>query len=40
MDDLLKPADDARVAGVSYPTLKQWIFYTLIKATEVMVISG
>jgi molybdopterin-binding protein len=26
MEDLMKPADAARLAGVSYPTLKQWIY--------------
>jgi molybdopterin-binding protein len=26
MEDLLKPAEAARIAGVSYPTLKQWIY--------------
>ena len=26
MEELLKPADAARIAGVSYPTLKQWIY--------------
>jgi molybdopterin-binding protein len=26
MDELLKPAEAARLAGVSYPTLKQWIY--------------
>jgi molybdopterin-binding protein len=26
MDELLKPAEAARMAGVSYPTLKQWIY--------------
>jgi molybdopterin-binding protein len=26
MDELLKPAEAARIAGVSYPTLKQWIY--------------
>jgi len=26
MSELLKPIDAARLAGVSYPTLKQWIY--------------
>jgi len=26
MEKLLKPAEAARIAGVSYPTLKQWIY--------------
>jgi|SRR5215472_135128 len=26
MNELLKPAEAARLAGVSYPTLKQWIY--------------
>ena len=26
MEEMLKPADAARLAGVSYPTLKQWIY--------------
>ena len=26
MEELLKPADAARIAGVSYPTMKQWIY--------------
>ena len=26
MEELLKPAEAARIAGVSYPTLKQWIY--------------
>jgi molybdopterin-binding protein len=26
MEELMKPADAARLAGVSYPTLKQWIY--------------
>ena len=26
MKELLKPAEAARIAGVSYPTLKQWIY--------------
>ena len=26
MNDLLTPAEAARLAGVSYPTLKQWIY--------------
>lgn len=26
MEEMLKPAEAARLAGVSYPTLKQWIY--------------
>ena len=26
MEELLTPAEAARIAGVSYPTLKQWIY--------------
>ena len=26
MEELMKPAEAARLAGVSYPTLKQWIY--------------
>lgn len=26
MQELMKPAEAARLAGVSYPTLKQWIY--------------
>jgi len=34
MTDLLKPAEAARVAGVSYPTLKQWIYKGKIHSTR------
>jgi molybdopterin-binding protein len=34
MDTLLKPAEAARVAGVSYPTLKQWIYNGKIHSTR------
>jgi molybdopterin-binding protein len=34
MSDLLKPIDAARLAGVSYPTLKQWIYSGKIKSTK------
>jgi molybdopterin-binding protein len=34
MNDLLKPADAARLAGVSYPTLKQWIYKGKIHTTR------
>lgn len=34
MSDLLKPIDAARLAGVSYPTLKQWIYKGTIRATK------
>lgn len=34
MSDLLKPAEAARVAGVSYPTLKQWIYKGKIHSTR------
>ena len=33
MSELLKPMDAARLAGVSYPTLKQWIYKGKIKST-------
>lgn len=34
MSELLKPIDAARVAGVSYPTLKQWIYKGKIRSTK------
>src|SRR5690349_10016836 len=34
MSELLKPADAARLAGVSYPTLKQWIYSGKIRSTK------
>ena len=34
MKDLLKPAEAARVAGVSYPTLKQWIYSGKLRASK------
>ena len=34
MSELLKPIDAARLAGVSYPTLKQWIYKGKIRATK------
>ena len=34
MSDTLKPAEAARVAGVSYPTLKQWIYKGKIHSTR------
>ena len=34
MSDLLKPIDAARLAGVSYPTLKQWIYQGKIRSTR------
>lgn len=34
MNDLLKPAEAARAAGVSYPTLKQWIYKGKIRSTR------
>jgi molybdopterin-binding protein len=33
MHELLKPTDAARLAGVSYPTLKQWIYKGKIHST-------
>ncbi len=33
MSELLKPIDAARLAGVSYPTLKQWIYQGKIRST-------
>lgn len=34
MNELLKPIDAARLAGVSYPTLKQWIYKGKIHSTR------
>ena len=34
MEDLLKPADAARIAGVSYPTLKQWIYKGKVQSVK------
>src|SRR5262247_1965311 len=34
MSELLKPIDAARLAGVSYPTLKQWIYTGKIRSTK------
>jgi len=34
MNELLKPAEAARLAGVSYPTLKQWIYKGKIHTTR------
>ena len=34
MSDLLKPFEAARLAGVSYPTLKQWIYQGKIRSTR------
>lgn len=34
MDELLKPIDAAKLAGVSYPTLKQWIYAGKIRSTK------
>jgi molybdopterin-binding protein len=34
MGDLLKPAEAARLAGVSYPTLKQWIYSGKVRSTK------
>ena len=34
MSELLKPIDAARMAVVSYPTLKQWIYSGKIKSTK------
>lgn len=34
MSELLKPLDAARLAGVSYPTLKQWIYKGKVKTTR------
>ena len=34
MGELLKPLDAAKLAGVSYPTLKQWIYTGKIRSTK------
>jgi molybdopterin-binding protein len=34
MSELLKPIEAARLAGVSYPTLKQWIYKGKIRTTK------
>ena len=34
MEELMKPADAARLAGVSYPTLKQWIYKGKIRSVK------
>jgi len=34
MSELLKPIDAAQLAGVSYPTLKQWIYKGKIRTTQ------
>ena len=34
MQELLKPAEAARLAGVSYPTLKQWIYKGKIRSIK------
>src|SRR5262252_9480611 len=34
MSELLKPFEAARLAGVSYPTLKQWIYQGKIHSTK------
>ena len=34
MSELLKPIDAAQLAGVSYPTLKQWIYKGKIHSTK------
>jgi len=34
MSELLKPFEAARLAGVSYPTLKQWIYQGKIRSTK------
>ncbi len=34
MRELLKPIDAAQLAGVSYPTLKQWIYKGKIRSTK------
>jgi molybdopterin-binding protein len=34
MAELLKPVDAARLAGVTYPTLKQWIYKGRIRTTR------
>ena len=34
MSELLKPIEAARLVGVSYPTLKQWIYQGKIRSTK------
>src|ERR1700730_2630960 len=34
MSELLRPIDAAQLAGVSYPTLKQWIYKGKIRSTK------
>jgi molybdopterin-binding protein len=34
MSELLRPIDAARLAGVSYPTVKQWIYSGKIRSTK------
>ena len=34
MSELLKPFEAAQLAGVSYPTLKQWIYQGKIRSTK------
>src|SRR3984893_15879993 len=34
MSELLKPIDAAQLAGVSYPTLKQWIYKGRSRSTK------
>ena len=34
MEQLLKPAEAARIAGVSYPTLKQWIYKGKVRSVK------
>lgn len=34
MSELLKPIDAAQLAGVSYPTLKQWIYKGKVRTTK------
>jgi molybdopterin-binding protein len=34
MKDLLTPQEAARIAGVSYPTLKQWIYKGKIRSSK------
>jgi molybdopterin-binding protein len=34
MSELLKPIDAAKLAGISYPTLKQWIYKGILRSTK------
>src|SRR6476646_9550030 len=34
MSELLRPIDAAQLAGVSYPTLKQWIYKGKLRSTK------